>query len=491
MRGVRAIAAVLGVASLAAAALPAPAGARAVKHVFVLVLENEDAGSTYGAKPAVPYLAGSLRSRGAFLPNYYGIGHESLDNYVAMISGQGANPVTQADCPAFTNFLMAGMGPDGQAIGQGCVYPASVPTVANQLEAAGIGWRGYMQDMRNGGPGEPKTCRHPAIGAADTTQKAKPGDQYAARHDPFVYFHSIIDDRASCSRHVVGLAMLRRDLRSAAHTPGYSFIVPDLCNDGHDQPCPSGAPGGMTQANSFLRKWVPMILRSPAYRRNGLLAIVFDEADEDASACCGERAGLNTPMPGINGPGGGRVGAVVLSRCIRPGTVDRTPYNHFSLLRSVESFFGLPYLGFAAQDGLSQFGPALLSRCATARASARRLRQVGTKRADRIKGTRGADVLRGRGGPDLIRGLGGKDHLYGGGGNDTLLGGRGPDVLRGGRGHDYFNNVGGVRRAGAGNDRILARDGKPDTIDCGPGRDVAVVDRKEDGVFDCEVVKEP
>ena len=51
--------------------------------------------------------------------------------------------------------------------------------------------------------------------------------------------------------------------------------------------------------------------------------------------------------------------------------------------------------------------------------------------------------------------------------------------------------LGGVRRAGAGNDRILARDGKPDTIDCGPGRDVAIVDRKEDGVFDCEVVKEP
>ena len=118
-------------------------------------------------------------------------------------------------------------------------------------------------------------------------------------------------------------------------------------------------------------------------------------------------------------------------------------------------------------------------------------RQVGTKHADRLKGTRGADVLRGRGGSDLIRGFGGRDHLYGGGGNDTLLGGKGPDVLRGGRGHDWFNNVGGVRRAGAGNDRILARDGKPDTIDCGPGRDVAIVDREEDGVFDCEVVKEP
>jgi phosphatidylinositol-3-phosphatase len=484
------MAAVLCVAGLAAA-WPAAAGARAVGHVFVLVLENEDASTTFGAHTDAPYLANHLRKRGAFLPNYYGTSHESLGNYISMISGQAANPATQADCPVFLDFLMLATAADGQAVGHGCVYPASVQTVADQLQAAGLGWRGYMQDMRNGGPGEPKTCRHPAVGSRDDTQKARADDQYATRHDPFVYFHSIIDDPSYCSRHVVGLARLRKDLRSARRTPSFSFITPDLCNDGHDEPCASGEPGGLVQADRFLRKWVPMIRRSPAFRRNGLLVITFDEAAGDASACCGEQAGYNTPRPGINGPGGGRVGAVVLSRCIRPGTIDRTPYNHFSLLRSVEGFFGLPYLGYAAQDGLSQFGPALLSRCATAQASARRLRQGGTNRADRIKGTRGSDVLRGRGGRDLIRGLGGKDHLYGGGGNDTLLGGRGPDVLRGGRGHDYFNNVGGVRRAGAGNDRILARDGKPDTIDCGPGRDVAIVDRKEDGVFDCEVVKEP
>ena len=64
-------------------------------------------------------------------------------------------------------------------------------------------------------------------------------------------------------------------------------------------------------------------------------------------------------------------------------------------------------------------------------------------------------------------------------------------MLRGGRGHDWFNNVGGVRRGGGGNDRILARDGRADTIDCGPGRDVAIVDKNEDGLFDCEVVREP
>ena len=73
-----------------------------------------------------------------------------------------------------------------QAVGNGCVYPAGVKTVADQLEAKGLTWRGYMEDM-----GTP--CRHPAANAADDTQKAKVGDQYAARHNPFVYFHSITD----------------------------------------------------------------------------------------------------------------------------------------------------------------------------------------------------------------------------------------------------------------------------------------------------------
>ena len=132
-------------------------------------------------------------------------------------------------------------------------------------------------------------------------------------------------------------------------------------------------------------------------------------------------------------------------------------------------------------------GATMLATAALAPAVGR----SGTEGRDRLNGSGGADVLRGRGGADVIRGRGGPDRLLGGAGNDTLLGGRGRDVLRGGPGHDWFNSAGGVRRGAAGNDRILARDGKPDTIDCGPGRDVAVVDRSEDGVFDCEVVREP
>src|SRR5262249_9159139 len=61
-------------------------------------------------------------------------------------------------------------------------------------------------------------------------------------------------------------------------------------------------------------------------------------------------------LPGLTGPGGGRVGAVVLSKYVRPGTIVTTPYNHYSLLRTIEDLFGLSHLGFAGQGGLLGFG---------------------------------------------------------------------------------------------------------------------------------------
>jgi hypothetical protein len=194
----------------------------------------------------------------------------------------------------------------------------------------------------------------------DQTQTAKVGDQYAARHNPFVYFHSIIDTPA-CVVSDVPLTQLATDLKDYATTPNYVFITPNLCHDGHDTPCVDGEPGGLVSADSFLRQWAPQILNSPAYKRDGLLLILFDEAEfsstnADSSACCNELPGPNSPLPGIAGPGGGRVGAVVLSRFVRPGTVVTTPYNHYSLLRSIEDIFGLDHLGFAAQTGLSSFG---------------------------------------------------------------------------------------------------------------------------------------
>src|SRR3954470_20476141 len=368
---------VLAIAVLTLFVVPAAAGAKLsthalaadhVRHVFVIVLENENADTSFGPNSRAPYLAQTLTAQGQFLPNYFGVTHESLGNYVAMVSGQGSNVETQADCQFYTDVFPGLIGPDDQAIGRGCVYPSSVKTVADQLSAKGLTWKGYMEDMGNDPARESATCGHPVIGSPDGTQSATPGDQYAARHNPFVYFHAIIDTPV-CDRNDVPLNRLTADLKSVKSTPNYAFITPNLCNDGHDSPCADGRSGGLATADVWLRTWVPRILASPAFKRDGLLLVTFDEAeasggDADASACCDEAQFPNTPNNGgpTPGRGGGRVGAVALSPFVRPGTVSTTPYNHFSFLRTVEDLFGLAHLGYAQSPNPGAFGSDVLAR---------------------------------------------------------------------------------------------------------------------------------
>jgi len=335
-------------------------GSAAVGHVFVINLENKGYDETWGPSSVATYLNGTLRPEGQLLEQYYGIGHFSLDNYLAEISGQAPNPTTQGDCPTYVEFTSTGTGADQQALGSGCVYPSSVTTIADQLNAAGKTWKAYQEDMANSAT-EAKTCRHPAIGAVDVTLAARQGDMYATRHDPFVYFHSIIDS-PSCAANVVDYTALAGDLASVATTPNLSFITPNLCNDGHDSPCVDGRPGGLVSADAWLQAQVPAILASPAFKQDGLLIITFDEAEvvgsqADATACCNTPPSPNTAMPGQTGPGGGRIGALVIGAPVKPGTSNPTPYNHYALLCSLEDLFGLDHLGFAGAPGLTCFGP--------------------------------------------------------------------------------------------------------------------------------------
>jgi phosphatidylinositol-3-phosphatase len=347
----------------------APGGLRAVRHVWLIELENQGYAQSFGTPSADPYLATTLPRTGALLENYYAIGHSSAANYIAQVSGQAPDIATQSDCPVWTPFpgqVIAG--PYRQVLGEGCVYPAAVPTLGNQLSAAGRSWAAYLQDMGND-PGRDHTvstargpaCGHPATWAADHTQKAARGDQYAARHDGFTFFRSVTANQAFCAAHIVSFQPLPGDLAQASATPAFSFLAPNLCHDGHDAPCVTGAPGGLGQADAFLAQWVPTIMAAPAYRDSGLIVVTFDEGS-DAAACCGETSGLspdhpNVPEPGKTGPGGGRIGTVLLSPLIRPGTVSAVPYNHYSLLRTIEDIFGLPHLGDAAMPQVRSFGP--------------------------------------------------------------------------------------------------------------------------------------
>lgn len=311
-------------------------------HVFVIVLENEDAAQTWGASSPATYLNRWIRPKSMFVPNYYGIGHHSLDNYIAMVSGQAPNTKTQADCPTFLPYSSSTVGAYGQVQGTGCVYPATVPTLAGQLATAHRTWRAYMDGMQT-------PCQHPALGATDPNRAETAATAYATKHNPFVYFRSIA--ATTCTSNDVPLSHLTADLGAVSTTRNVSYIVPDLCNDGHDSAatCASykRSGGGLAGADAWLHAWVPRILNSPAYKQDGLLIITFDEAETDSRACCHELAGPGASVPGITGPGGGRVGAVLMSPKLSAST-NNGGYNHYSLLATLEHIFGLPRLGFAA-----------------------------------------------------------------------------------------------------------------------------------------------
>jgi hypothetical protein len=114
---------------------------------------------------------------------------------------------------------------------------------------------------------------------------------------------------------------------------------------------------------------VPKILASPAFAADGMLVITFDEAElsgdhGDSSACCDAPPSPNSAQPGLNGPGGGRVGALVISDHVAPGSTNPTPYNHYSLLCSHENVWKLDHLGFAGAPGLKCFGKDVYNRSA-------------------------------------------------------------------------------------------------------------------------------
>lgn len=149
-----------------------------------------------------------------------------------------------------------------------------------------------MEDMTS-------PCQHTQLGAVDSHMKATSAtDQYATRHNPFVYFRSITSS-PDCAKNVVGLAALPQDLASVSTTPNLSYITPNLCHDGHDHPCVDGSEGGLASSDQWLAQQVPPIRDSPAFKQDGMLIITFDETD----------GGTVGPSEGTTGsPPGGTAG---------------------------------------------------------------------------------------------------------------------------------------------------------------------------------------
>ena len=335
-----------------AAAEPQPTK---IRHVFLIVLAGHGYDATFGGGSPASYLNTTLRPKGTLLTGYSSLGRAGLADELAMVGGQPPNADTRADCPVYREIPPASApSRTGEIAADGCVYPNTVTTLGDQLSASRREWRAYVEDLDRGPSPAPgvaprTTCRRPASNAADDTLRARPGDGYATRHNPFVYYHSLLD-LGDCDSNDGSLAGLEDDLRSAKDTPNLAYIAPNLCNDGTESPCLDGTPGGLAVADAFLATWVPKILASPAYRADGLLIVAF-AGDVTPPADPAAPPAADQPV---------RNGALLVSKYAQAGGTAGTAYDPYALLRSLEDLFALRPLVRAATAG--SFAPTVLGK---------------------------------------------------------------------------------------------------------------------------------
>lgn len=372
-----------------------------IKHAWLIVLGENTYESTYGAAAEAPYLTRVLPKKGELIPNYYGVTSGVLANEIALLSGQGPTTETALNCPDYTAITPATVAETAaQVEGAGCVYPKEVESLPTQLEEKELEWRAYVEDMENGGEiGQPWRCRKPTLGAADTALPS-PGDQFVNWRNPVVYF-SAVAESTECEKHDVGFEILTKDLQAKKKTPALSLIFPNACHSGGETECEPGAPTGAKGAVQLLKTLIPAIMASPAYEEGGgLIMITSAQAPQagehpDPSACCLAPTYPNLPPPtagtGTAAPttgtsttgttttepaepttttyteesvltsgGGGKVGLLMISPLVEAGKVEETEYaNHFTLLKTLETMFGVEPLGYASEAEMPTLSPEL------------------------------------------------------------------------------------------------------------------------------------
>ena len=274
-------AAVVAALVAAAAARSAPVPFDRPSRVAVLVLENRSYDEVIGS-PEAPYLNGLAR-RYALATSYYAIGHPSLPNYIALLGGSTFE--IHGDCNR-------------------CDTEAR--SLVGQLDAAGLSWKAYFEDLTSNRRPGPRTA------------------SYDPHYNPFVYYEGIRSSALGRSR-VVDFDELRSDLRRGT-LPRFSWIAPGVLHDGHN--------GSLRAADRYASVLVPQILR--ALGPQGVLYVTWDE-------------GARSDWSGVRGTrGGGHVALIAAGGDARRDVTSPIPANHYALLRTIEAGFGLPPLGHAA-----------------------------------------------------------------------------------------------------------------------------------------------
>jgi acid phosphatase len=253
-------------------------------HVVLVVEENHSYSQVIG-NSTMPYLNG-LASQYGLATQYYANTHPSIGNYFMLTTGQ---ILTNND--AYSQTVTA-------------------DNLVRHLLTAGKTWKSYAESL-------------PSVGYTG-------GDSYPylRRHNPFSFFSDVVNS-TSQKTNLVPFTQFATDLQNN-QLPQFSFVVPNALDDGHDGP--------LAVADFWLQTNIAPLIASPQFQTDGLLIILFDEADTSDST-----------------HGGGRVSALVISPLAKKGYQSTTLYQHQATLRLV-----LQGLGITSFPGKAASAPQML-----------------------------------------------------------------------------------------------------------------------------------
>jgi len=260
---------------------PVAAGQPTFDHVVLVVEENHSYSEVIG-NSSMPYF-NSLASKYGLATQYYADAHPSLPNYLILTTG----------IPETFNDSFAGT--------------ISDDNVVRELVKAGKTWKSYAESI-------------PSTGYV-----GQDAGTYVRRHNPFTYLSDVQGNSAQ-QANLVAFTQFATDLANNA-LPQYSFITPNVMDDGHD--------GSLAQADAWLQTNIAPLIANSAFQHSGLLIITFDE---------GAQSDLTH--------GGGQVATLIISSQAKQGFQSTTFYQHPSVLRLI-----LAGSGISTMPGLAGVAP--------------------------------------------------------------------------------------------------------------------------------------
>ncbi len=340
-----------------------------IDHVFVIMMENHAYSEIFpnANAPFINSYAITVNSAS----NYYGVGHPSLTNYLETVGGSNFGVVNDnspdwhnttcvsnisLNAPALEGAPnicpIAGAGLDAatpavdttnEGSPDSLVYndpyaPAQTvsETIADQLVAAGKTWKSYQENL----PPYGADWVNNSDGLISNITAPEPGmpKLYAVKHNPFVYFKNIQDgtNPSLSLKQIVGFDRLWADIKGNS-IPNFSYIVPNQCHDQHGRGASEMGTGcnvdqnDIAQGDAALKTIISTIKSAPFWSHgNNVIVTVWDENDYGTEP--------------------NQVVMLVDNNWGLHGVTSNVKYNHFSLLKSIEAGFNLPYLNHAADS---------------------------------------------------------------------------------------------------------------------------------------------